>query len=70
MEDSGGSGCCLLGWAKLANRLSQPGDHKRLALLDELHDPTPPAPSLTYTDDLFHFPLSQAVDKAGIQSDG
>lgn len=53
---------CLIGWTNLAYWLAQPGDHKRLALLDELHDPTPPAPSLALAHDQLHSIPHRTVD--------
>jgi len=52
----------LIGWANLTHWLSLPGDHERLALLDELHDPTPPAPSLALAHDQLHSIPQRTVD--------
>jgi hypothetical protein len=38
------------------------GDHKRLALLDELHDPTPTAPSLVLAHDQLYSNPHRTID--------
>jgi len=52
----------MLRWTNLTYWLAEPGDHAGLALLDELHDPTPAAPSLTLAKDLLHTASPATID--------
>lgn len=53
---------CLIRWTNLTYWIAEPGDHERLALLDELHDPTPAAPSLALAHDQLHSIPQRTVD--------